>query len=381
MLFAVKHPFRSSLPLIVGGALAAFPLPAYAQQAPGQAAGQSLPSLPGGDAASSEAPGLQRPLTPQELYDRVRRGVVAIERNGIPQAIGTVLGGDGRILTTLSGLSGSDGADVRYADGTAVHAKMAQSDKELDLALLVPDGERRTEGLSASEVDPSAADLRVMLPSRGTRLSPTEAGVKGQADAHARDGNPLLHLLDVSLKAPPIAGAPLLDSTGSVVAVLVRACKGPGAQPQGQDDGASSTAPGVWPSPPAAPAVKAAAAACMPVMLGAPVSTVRAFLAHANAAPALSPAPTAWLGIRGVTQDSGNVRGVHVTAVAPSSPAEKAGLKAPTDVIAAVDGQAIDSPDSLSAAIGKHAPGDTVKLLVYGGDKFREVSVALRAAP
>jgi S1-C subfamily serine protease len=379
MLFAVKHPFRSSLPLLVGGALAAFPLPASAQQAPGQAAGQSLPSLPGGDAASTASPVSPRPLTPQELYERVRRGVVAIEHNGIPQAIGTVLGGDGRILTALSGLSGSDGADVRYADGTAVHAKVAQSDKELDLALLVPDGERRTEGLTASEVDPSAADLRVMLPSHGTRLSPAEAGVKGQADAHARDGNPLMHLLDVSLKGPPIAGAPLLDSTGSVVAVLVRACKGPGAQPQAQEDGAA-TPPGVWPSPPAAPAVKAAAAACMPVMLGAPVSTVRAFLAHAEAA-APAPAPSAWLGIRGETQGSGNVRGVHVTAVAPSSPAEKAGLKAATDVIAAVDGQAIDSPESLSAAIGKHAPGDTVKLLVYGGDKFREVVVALRAAP
>ena len=35
----------------------------------------------------------------------------------------------------------------------------------------------------------------------------------------------------------------------------------------------------------------------------------------------------------------------------------------------------------LAAAIGKHAPGDTVKLLVFSGDKFREVPVTLRNAP
>jgi serine protease Do len=56
-------------------------------------------------------------------------------------------------------------------------------------------------------------------------------------------------------------------------------------------------------------------------------------------------------------------------------------LKPTGDVIVAVDGHPIDSPETLSAAIAKHAPGDTVKLLVYGEEKFREIAVALRAAP
>ena len=70
-----------------------------------------------------------------------------------------------------------------------------------------------------------------------------------------------------------------------------------------------------------------------------------------------------------------------MSAVAPSSPAEKAGLKAGSDVIVAVDGKPIDTPEKLAEAIGRHAPGDSVKLLVYGGDKFRESAVALRTAP
>ena len=69
-------------------------------------------------------------------------------------------------------------------------------------------------------------------------------------------------------------------------------------------------------------------------------------------------------------------------AVAPQSPAQKAGLKgaaagepaAAADRIVAVDGQPVDSPQKLSEAIGKHAIGDPVKLLVLGGGgSFREV--------
>jgi len=99
-------------------------------------------------------------------------------------------------------------------------------------------------------------------------------------------------------------------------------------------------------------------------------------------------------------------------AVAPQSPAEKGGLHASadrerSDLIIAVDGAPIDSPEKLADAIGKRVIGDTVKLLVLGppaakgeakgdakGDKknapvtdetaaptFREVAVQLRGAP
>ena len=71
--------------------------------------------------------------------------------------------------------------------------------------------------------------------------------------------------------------------------------------------------------------------------------------------------------------------GVRVVAVAPSSPAEKAALKPTTDVIVAVDGHPIDTPEKLAELIGQHAPGDTVKLLVFAGEQFREVAV--RSAP
>jgi serine protease Do len=368
MLSVVKRSFLLSASV----ALACVATPATAQQP----APHPLPPLPGqyapppgAAAAGGDGPRIVHPQglpTPQELYEHVRRGVVAIERNGVPLAIGTVLGGDGRILTALSGLGGAEGADVRYADGTSVHAKVGHADKDADLALLIPQAGKWTDGLTASEADPGTSSLRAMLPGKGAHLGPTEAAIKGRTDAHARDGLPLLQMLDVDLKGLPIPGAPLLDATGNVVGVLVRACKGTLPVPVDVPWAA-------WGNPPPAP-VKAA---CTPVVLGEPVTAIRTFLSKT---PVTAVAPAPWMGIRGEAETQGTTRGVRLTAVAAQSPADKAGLKA-TDVIAAVDNQPVDGPEKLADAIGRHAPGDTVKLLVFGDGKFREAAVTLRAAP
>jgi serine protease Do len=339
--------------------------PALAESPAAPLPGQTTPSTPAGSSAAFPSV--------QQLYEHVRRGVVAIERNGVPIAIGTVLGGDGRILTALSGLGGAEGADVRYADGTLVHTKVGHSDRASDLALLVPQTGKWTEGLSASEADPNTVDVRAILPFHGPRLTPIEAGFHGLTDVHTREGDALSKMFDVALKAPPIAGAPLLDSTGSVVAVLVRACKG----------AAPDAAPAPSDSPWAAWAAQAQTAVskvtpCAPVVVGAPVSAIRSFLVKT---PVTAAPPAPFLGVRGEAQTQGWAHGVRVTAVAPSSPAEKSGLKPSVDVIVALDGTPVESSAALAENIGRHGAGDTVKLLVLGDNKYRDVPVVLRPVP
>jgi serine protease Do len=377
MLTVVKRAFLFS------GLAAAACVASPALAAP--PAQQPLPPLPGQYAppppnAQPAQTGAATMPSPQQLYEHIRKGVVAITRNGLPVAIGTVLGNDGRILTALSGLGGGDTADVRYADGTTVHAKIGHSDRDLDLALLVPQSGKWTDGLAASESDPQGADLRALIPSgRGGQVGPAQASVKGREDAHAKDGEALPQMLDVDLKGLPVAGAPLLDVTGNVVGVLVRACKGaaPAPQPQAAEPSGSPWAAWGAAAQPAQQAAKAAVQ-CTPVVLGAPVNAIRGFL---QKTPAAAVAPAPWLGIRGETENEGATHGVRVLAVAPQSPAEKAGLKPNSDVIVAVDQQSIDSPEKLAELIGKHAPGDTVKLLVSADGRFREVAVALKPAP
>jgi serine protease Do len=70
------------------------------------------------------------------------------------------------------------------------------------------------------------------------------------------------------------------------------------------------------------------------------------------------------------------VQGVRVLDVNPGSPAAAAGVKAP-DVLVAVDGLPITTPEQLATRIGDHAAGENVDLLLFRGGKFRQVSVTL----
>lgn len=295
------------------------------------------------------------PLNPVQ---QARTGIVQVEQAGRPMAIGVVLNKDGRIVTALSALGTAEQADVRYADGTVVRAKLAHKDATWDLALLVPQSGKWLEGLVPADADPSAVQLRSYLPTRG-RLALSSITYKGRVDARAHDGAALKSALELDPgPAPAVPGAPVLDPDGKVLGILVRACKG---------------------APPDAGVAKKAAPKCDATTVGAPVYALRAFLMKTPPKAAL---PAAWLGLGGAPSH-GPVKGVRVMGLAPGSPAEASGLKAGDkgDVIVAVDGQPVESPDQLAKAIAKATVGQTVKLLVFGEGRFREVPVTLRAAP
>ena len=75
-------------------------------------------------------------------------------------------------------------------------------------------------------------------------------------------------------------------------------------------------------------------------------------------------------------------QGAIVQRVVEDSPASAAGLQK-GDVIVAIDGEAVDSPQMLGDAIAEHEPGDKVVLTVYGRgeEETREVEVALGEDP
>jgi serine protease Do len=314
-----------------------------------------LPSGGGNAPAAAPAAGAAQPgaggadIGAASVIERVRRGIVMIERDGHLLGFGTVLGGDGRIVTALSSLGASDAADVRYADGNVVHARVGHRDKSWDLALLIPQSGKWKDGLQASEADPASVELRAPIPLKiGARPIALPVHFKGRTDALSREGEALLNALDVELhNTLPIAGAPIVDGAGTVVGVIVRACR------VAMLDASKASSPQI---------------ACAPTLIGAPVSALRSFLIHT---PTNATAPAPWLGIVGQPDASGSVHGVRVMAVAPQSPAAKGGLKSNadrerSDLIIAVDGAPVDSPEKLADAIAKHAIGDTVKLLVFG---------------
>lgn len=334
-----------------------------------EASAAPLPALPGaaGPApATTPAPAHASASAPAEASgftaEQVRRGVVQVEQGGRPLGVGTVLLNDGRVLTALSALGNVEQPDIRYADGTVVKSKIGHRDKAWDLALLIPLTGRWVDGLVPTGADPQGADLRSFAP-KGGKLAPAPIAVKGRIDPKSKEGDVLRAALDLDLKGGPhAAGAPILDGTGRVVGILVRACKDAGA------------------SPPPSAVAPAAAPPCSAITVGAPVYALRGFLMK-TPANAVQPAP--WLGLGGAPSAEGNVKGVKVMGVAPGSPAEKGGLKAgdTPDTIVAVDGVPVETPEQLAEVIAKRAIGQQVKLLVFSGGKFREAQVTLRPAP
>lgn len=288
--------------------------------------------------------------------DRARQGVVVLERAGKQIGVGSVLAGDGRILTALSPLGHGNDLDARFADGSVARVKVGHTDRAWDLALLVPQNGRWKQGLRASRQSPTDAGsmLRTFSVVGQKALAPSRTIVKGKKTLLGADNELLPDALEMASRFKSTdLGSPIVDDKGDVVGMIARACAPIPNQP------------------------------CSRVPFGVPVSAIKAFLrtVPANAVP---PAP--WLGIQGVAEDVGSVRGVRVLSVHPQSPAAAAGLrggddKAKADMVVAVNNAPVTTPEALAEAINGRAVGDSVELLLFGGGKFRQVSLTLRPSP
>lgn len=290
--------------------------------------------------------------------EKVQRGVVTIERAGTVLGIGTVLANDGRILTALSPLGTGNDLDIKYADGTTSKVKVGHHDRTWDLALLVPQSGKWKEGLQASSKAPIREDAASAIKSftfgKGNKLSFSPMVLRSVRSLLGADDKQIDNVIELGSRVVPTdLGSPILDEDGKVLGMLARGCA------------------------PAADKDKA----CTPVAFGVPLNAIKSFL---KTVPATAVMPAPWLGIQGIPDAASVVKGVRVLSVHPDSPADGAKLKgdrAAGDLIVAVGGTPVTSPDSLAEAIRTFAIGDKVPLLVFSGGKYKTVNVNLKAAP
>jgi serine protease Do len=119
----------------------------------------------------------------------------------------------------------------------------------------------------------------------------------------------------------------------------------------------------------------------VPVWVGTPVGVVREFL---RTAPKTAAIPTASIGVAVAADDTGSARGVRVTSV--RGPAVSSGLRAGTDarvadVIVAIDGAPVTSPEAFDRMVEEHAVGDVLDLLVFGSGRYRHLTLVVAGAP
>jgi serine protease Do len=361
----VKRSSRSIVPalLFLAALTPVAPEPAWADSAPPEVSGIALAGPPaalppkkgappvaagpkGGDAKDAK-----KEISPEE---RALRGVVTVERAGQTLGLGAVLMGDGRIITALSPLGPGNDLDARFADGTTVRVKLGHHDRAWDLALLVPQTGRWQDGLGASSREPvrQDANIKAFTVSKA-KVSSAPILLKSHRALLGGDDKPIENAIEIGSRVSPLdLGSPILDEDGRVVAVLGRGC---------------------------APVEKGP---CIPVAFGAPIAAIKNFL---RTVPPTAVPPAAWLGIQGVAETSGVAKGVRVLGVHPQSPAEDAkirgGDRSESDVILAVDGVPVTTPEALADAIRAHGVGEKVPITLLSQGKYREVVVVLRAAP
>ncbi|HEY5376527.1 MAG TPA: trypsin-like peptidase domain-containing protein, partial [Polyangiaceae bacterium] len=266
------------------------PLPAPLAASPG-ALSAPPPTAPGAPVAVPPVKPEAKLPAPKNPVEAALYGVVKLERAGKPIGIGTLLSGDGRILTALSPLTHGNQIDARYPEGQVVHVKISYSDRAWDLALLTPEGDARHAGLKAShDPTPNAGSKLHAVGYVNAKLGTSDLTVKAKSTLRGGDSAELADALELPFAPRPIdIGAPLVDDKGEVVAVVARAC---------------------------APSDKTG---CTLVPYAAPVTAIRGFL---RGVP-MRRGP--WLGLEVVAFDAGIARGVRVAALAPDGPAMSAG--------------------------------------------------------
>ncbi len=288
------------------------------------------------------------------LEERALRGVVIIERAGQPLGLGAALLGDGRILSALSPLGPGNDLDARFADGSVVRVKLGHHDRAWDLALLVPQTGRWQEGLAASSREPVRQDAAIRSYSLSkSKIAAVPITLRSHRALLGGDDKPIEGAIEIGSRVSPLdLGSPLIDEEGRVVAILGRGCAPNDNRP------------------------------CTPVAFGAPIAAIKSFL---RSVPPTAVPPSAWLGIQGIAENSGVAKGVRVLGVHPKSPAEEAKIKggdrSESDVILAVDGVPVTTPEALAEVIRAHGVGEKVPITLFSQGKYREVVVVLRAAP
>ncbi|HEX7454261.1 MAG TPA: trypsin-like peptidase domain-containing protein, partial [Polyangiaceae bacterium] len=171
------------------------------------------PPAPGAPVAAPPVKPEAKLPAPKNPVEAALYGVVKLERAGKPIGIGTLLSGDGRILTALSPLTHGNQIDARYPEGQVVRVKISYSDRAWDLALLTPEGDARHAGLKAShDPTPSAGSKLHAVGYVNAKLGTSDLTIKAKRTLRGGDSAELADALELPFAPKPIdIGAPLVD--------------------------------------------------------------------------------------------------------------------------------------------------------------------------
>ena len=270
------------------------------------------------------------PTVAEAAEDRLARIAIGTEQ------VGTGVLADGYLITSASAVGNQLSVSYSHHDRWAL-AYLVGIDPFSDLAVFRSSAESRAgrtlEALSinvgegTTEWTNEVSDASVAaLGDEITSVSLTEDGLEASAglvlaiehNGMTSDGQPLIGLIDTSIRRPDQLGSVLIDADGNVVGIVVNT--------------SSSLASAV---------------------------PIRDAIAIADRLSQQGWANETWIGFVGIDQDDG----VEVIDVTSGAPAHTADLR-PGDVIRYLDGARIHHMGGITAGLRRAEPGDTIVVVV-----------------
>ena len=294
----------------------------------------------------------QSPLSSQldneraAILDSAAPSVLAVESQRVRQSAFVWRGG--LLVTAAEPLEGADSVRV-LQDGNSNEAEVLAADLRTDIAVLRFPG-TPAPALAAAAAAPRVGQTIVVLGRTTQDLSASWGSVQLSGGPWStRRGGTLSRRLVLELRLAHCAeGGPVLDLDGRAVAMAVR---GPATQ-----------------------------------VLGIPIDAVEAAVSDVAAHGHI---PRGYLGVRVVPLALGlqarhRLNAGHavlvVADVAQPSPALAAGLEI-GDLLLAIDGDAVQTPERLLGRIHGKRPGETLRLTRRRGTTVDEVNVTLGSRP
>jgi putative serine protease PepD len=298
------------------------------------------------------------PITPTaktdvgKVYERVAAGVVSVRvANG--SGTGFVIDTKGTIVTNDHVVGEARTARVRFGDDDAlVDATVVGTDPSSDLAVLRVDPKAVGTTLKPLGFAPSQAvavgdtAIAVGFP-LGLDRTATAGIISGLGrEIEAPNGYRIDEVLQTDAPINPgNSGGPLLDAQGRVI----------GVNSQIATSGGGSGNVGIG--------------------FAVPSATVQEVVPKLLAGQTIE---RAYIGISSGEAATGT--GALVGAVTDASPAARAGIRE-GDVVTKVDDSAIAGPDDIADAVGDHAPGDRVTVVLVRGGQSQSVQLTLGTRP
>ncbi len=331
----------------------------------------ALPAQPStGGAAGGAAPAPSRPGTSVAgVASRVLPSVVAIKvigQGGAGTGSGFVIDDKGHILTNnhvVAGAGTRGSIKVVFDDGSQEDATIVGRDASYDLAVIKADTGSRPALVLGDSDQAVVGDLVIAIGAPLGLQGTVTTGIvsaKNRPVTAGESADELSFINAIQTDAainPGNSGGPLVDAAGNVVGVNSAIARAPGS--------VSSTGGNIG--------------------LGFAIPSNQA----RRTATELIATGKAQHPIIGISLDQAyEGEGVQVSrsvsaggepAVRPGGPADKAGIK-PGDIITAIDGRPVTSPDELIVAIRAKEVGGTAVLTVRRAGSELEVSVTLAAA-